>query len=93
MSGHVQKRVGTRLQALKANKKGVKLSNGKTLSGNGRLTEKVINTLQNYYGMAIRQNKGKLLEMKKAVGVVLYHCSAIKDPETRHQVCLRSKES
>ena len=85
--GHVQKCVGTRLRGLKMNKKGVKLSDGKTLSGKGRLTEKVINTLQNYYVMAIRQNKGKLLEMKKAVGAVLYHCSAIKDPETRHQFC------
>ena len=63
--GNVQKHVGTRLQALKANKKGLKLSDGKTLSGKGRLTEKVINTLKNYYGMAIRQNKGKHLEMKK----------------------------
>ena len=32
------------------------------------LTDKAINTLQNYYGMAIRQNKNDLYSMKKAVG-------------------------
>ena len=72
--GHAQKCVGTRPRVSKVNKKGVKLSDGKTLSGKGKLTEKVTNTLQSYYGMAIRQNKGKLLKMKKAVGAVLCHC-------------------
>lgn len=35
--------------------------------GAGRLTDKAINTLQNYYGMAIRNNVGDLYGMKKSV--------------------------
>ena len=41
-----------------------------TLTGKGRMTDKMMNTLQNYYGMAIRrQNKGKLYAMEKSVAV------------------------
>jgi len=43
---------------LKQTWKGKKLSDGKGLTGKGRMTEKVMNTLQNYYGMSIRQNTG-----------------------------------
>ena len=65
---HVQKRLGTRCQALLQNYKKRKLSDGKGISGKGRLTDKTINTLQNYHGMAIRQNTNDLCSMKKAVG-------------------------
>ena len=30
-------------------------------SGKGRLTDKIINKMQNYYGVAIRQNPGQLV--------------------------------
>ena len=30
-------------------------------SGKGRLTDKIMNKMQNYYGMAIRQNPGQLV--------------------------------
>ena len=36
--------------------KGKKLSDGKGILGKGRLTDKIINKMQSYYGMAIRQN-------------------------------------
>ena len=49
----------------------------KKISGKGRLTDKIINKMQNYYGMAIRQNPGQLHEMKKSIGAVLWHCSDI----------------
>ena len=52
--GHVQKRVGSRLERLKSSTKGRKLSDGKGLSGNGRLTAGKMDVLQNYYGLAIR---------------------------------------
>ena len=59
--GHVQKRVGTRLRKVKADYKGVKFSDGKGIGrGKTRLTDKVMNTLQNHYGMAIRQNADNL---------------------------------
>ena len=56
------------------------------MTGKGLLTN--INTLQNYYGMAIRQNASDVYGMKKGVGAVLYHCTDVKDEEERHQfVC------
>ncbi|GFW10683.1 uncharacterized protein TNCV_4918021 [Trichonephila clavipes] len=46
--GHIQKRVGSRLRKLKKNTKG--------LGGKGKSTDKFIDKLQNYYGIAIRSN-------------------------------------
>ena len=50
--GHVQKRVGNRIRKKK------KLVRG--LGGKGKLTENMIDRLQNYYGIAIRSNKGNI---------------------------------
>lgn len=49
--GHVQKRMGTRLRNLKAQKKIVKLSDGKPLAGRpkGRLTNLAIQKIQTFY--------------------------------------------
>eukprot|EP00112_Aurelia_sp_Birch-Aquarium-sp1_P017849 Seg418.7 transcript_id=Seg418.7/GoldUCD/mRNA.D3Y31 product="hypothetical protein" protein_id=Seg418.7/GoldUCD/D3Y31 len=90
--GHVQKRVGGRLRKLKSNFKG-KLNDGKPLGGRGRLTEKLINTLQNAMGMAIRQNVGSVYAMKKSVGALLYHYSENEDLEKRHHFCPRGPNS
>ena len=49
------------------------LSDGKKLGGVGRLNETFIYRLQNYYGLAIRQNTDSLVNMRKAVGAVLCH--------------------
>lgn len=58
--GHVQKRVGARLRTIKSNHVGKKLSDGKSIGrSKGRLTDKVMNTLQNHYG--ITQPKVKIL--------------------------------
>ena len=46
--GHVQKRVGTALRKLKKETKG--------LGGKGKLTNAMIDRLQNYYGIAVRSN-------------------------------------
>ena len=55
--GHVQKRLGTALRNLKVAYRGRKLDDGKTIGGSGRISDGLINSLQNYYGDAIRQNK------------------------------------
>ena len=89
--GHIQKGVGTRLRNLKSSK--AILSDGKKLGRAGRLTENVINTLQNYYSKAIRQNIGNLYAMKKSVAAVLFHYSESYDSETRHLFCLYTKDS
>ena len=73
--GHIQKRLGTRLRnkvkeyntANKKKKNGI-LRDRRTLSGKRKLTEKVINSMQNYYGLAIRNNKNQLFNMKKVLG-------------------------
>ena len=73
---------------------GKKLSDGKeTGRGKGRLTDKVTNTIQNHYGMAIRQNTNNIYAMKKAVTVVLHHSTTKKDPKKRHQYFPRTKDS
>ena len=69
--GHVQKRVGTALRKLKKDKKG--------LVGRGKLTDTIIDRLQNYYGIAIGSNVGHLLGMKKPIHASLMHCESSKE--------------
>ena len=66
--GHVQKRVGNRVRKLK--------KRVKSLGGRGKLTDRLIDRLQNYYGIVIRSNKGNLQAMKKAVQASLFHVAS-----------------
>lgn len=90
--GHVQKRLGTRLRKLKSSYIKRKLSDGKSIGGRGRLTDKMIDTMQNYYGLAIRQNKGNLDGMKKDIKAGLYHLASSKE-DPQHHFCPEGKES
>ena len=57
---HVQKRMGKRLRQLRKTVKG--------LGGSKRLTDAMIDKIQNYYGIAIRHNAGKDVKtMKEAI--------------------------
>ena len=48
----------------------------------------MINKLQNYFGIAIRQYTGTtVFELKKGIGAVLYHCTDFTEDETLHQFC------
>ena len=49
--------------------------------------------MQNYYGLAIRQNTDDLYAMKKSVGAILYHLTENDDNEERHKFCPRTKDS
>ena len=97
--GHVQKRVGSRLRSYKQKYKGIVLPDGKRLCGANRLTEKVMNTIQNYYGMVIRTNVGNLYQMKKGIAAILFHCSedlhsnGEPNNESRHKFCPQGKDS
>lgn len=82
--GHVQKRVGTRLRNLK---KVVK-----NLGGRGKLTNKMIDKLQNYYGIAVRANAGNLAEMKKGIHASLFHVASSKKNEW-HDHCPKGESS
>ncbi|GFU86071.1 uncharacterized protein TNCV_654651 [Trichonephila clavipes] len=69
--GHVQKRMGTRLRNILKMSKGIKLSDGKNISGRGRLTLKV-DSIQHYYGLAIRKNLSSVEDVKRAIYGLLY---------------------
>ena len=84
--GHVQKRLGTALRNLKMKHRGDKLSDGKSIGGQGRLTDSLINSLQNYYRIAIRSNKGNLDNMIRAVQATLLHSNS-SDEAPRHHLC------
>lgn len=56
------------------------------LGGKGKLTDALIDRLQNYYGIAIRANVGNLSEMKQATLASLFHCSST-DAQPRHCLC------
>ena len=99
--GHVQKRLGTRLRKVVKNyrreekvmKKGKMITKIIKLSGKGKLTDTIINSMQNYYGLAIRRNLGSLYMMKKAIGAVLYHCTEFASPTERHKYCPTGSDS
>ena len=82
--GHVQKRMGTALRNLKTQYRGQRLLDGKTIGRNGRLTDGRINSLQNYYGDAIRRNKGDLEGMIMSVQATLLHCYSTDDAPLHH---------
>ncbi|GFY06471.1 uncharacterized protein TNCV_412211 [Trichonephila clavipes] len=64
--GHIQKRVGTKLRKLKFKRK--------DLGSRGKLTVAFIDKLQNYYGIAIRDNVNNLQGMQRAVIAAFSHC-------------------
>ncbi|GFU34495.1 uncharacterized protein TNCV_1992371 [Trichonephila clavipes] len=82
--GHVQKRMGTRLRKLK--QMSSKLSDGKSIGGKGKLTDRMIDLITTYYGNAIRQNKTCLSDMRKAVWAVYFHIRS-SDEEPLHKFC------
>ncbi|GFX24333.1 uncharacterized protein TNCV_421341 [Trichonephila clavipes] len=63
--------MGTRLRKLK--QMSSKLSDGKSIGGKERLTDRMIDLITTYYGNAIRQNKTCLSDMRKAVWAVYFH--------------------
>lgn len=84
--GHIQKRMGSRLRKLRQDLKNSVLSDGKKISGRGRLTDKDIDKLQSYYGNAIRRNVSSVEEMRKAVWAIYFH-STSTDEKPAHKLC------
>ena len=84
--GHVQKRLTTAINNLK---KTVKVDDdGKKIvwGGQGGITKKNIQTMQVYYGGAIRYNTGDLNAMMKAVWAIFRHCTST-DEAPHHEFC------
>lgn len=79
--GHVHKRMGGQLRRLRKEIKGNVLSDGLKIGGKkGRLTDLVIDSLQNYYGLAIRRNKNYLNKMTKDIWSIHYHKTSTNGP-------------
>ncbi|GFY12826.1 uncharacterized protein TNCV_4284841 [Trichonephila clavipes] len=77
--GHVQKRMGTRLRNILKTRKGIKLSDGKNISGLGRLTLKEVDSIQHYYGLAICKNLSSVEDMKRAIWAIYFHKLSTED--------------
>ena len=84
--GHVQKRLGKNLRDLKQHLTGQKLADGKQIGGQGRLTLGLMNSLQNYYGIATRENTGDVQAMYKAIWASFCHRGS-SDEKPMHQFC------
>ena len=76
--------MGSALRRLVVEYKGKFLSDSKRISGTGRHTKKVIDKLQNYYGMAICSNVGDLRGMMMAVRAILHHMTSTDDWPVHH---------
>ena len=66
--GHVQKRIGRALREFKRKMKGKNLEDNRPVGGRDRLTDVIIDCIQNYYGQAIRNNMNNIESMKKRLG-------------------------
>jgi len=61
---------------------GRKLSAGEALTGTGRLTWARINTIQNFFWRAIRDNRGDAKEMARSTRAILKHYdSTVEEPK------------
>jgi len=64
----------------------------KTIGGSGRLTCVRIDTIQNFYGTALRKNKGNAQDIAKATRAILKHyASSPENPQ--HKDCPTGKNS
>ena len=89
---HVQKRVGRSLRDLKQRLGKKQLADGKSIGGKGRLTDALTNSLQNYYGKAIRNHSGCVSEMARAIWASFCHKFST-DSKPDHRFCPEGKSS
>ncbi|GFX52128.1 uncharacterized protein TNCV_547871 [Trichonephila clavipes] len=66
--------------------KGIKLSDGKNISGRGRLTLKEVDSIQHYYGLAIRKNLSSVEDVKRAIWAIYFHKLSTED-NPQHALC------
>ena len=71
---------------------GKKLDDGKGLGGIGRLTLQRINTIQNFYGLVLRDKNSNAEEMSRATHAILKHYSDLP-LESRHGDCPTGQSS
>ncbi|GBO38188.1 hypothetical protein AVEN_104489-1 [Araneus ventricosus] len=84
--------MGTRLRNLR-NKYSIKLSDGKKISGRGRLTNAQILLIQKYYALAIRRNTSKSVdELSKSIWAIYFH-KLSTDAKPQHSLCPMGSDS
>jgi len=94
--GHVQKRMGSRLRSYKHRQRGNKLPDGKGVGrGSNRLTDGVINKIQNFYGQSIRNNINDLEGMTQSIWAIYKHMivDSGKSLEEQHSLCPKSEDT
>ena len=91
--GHVQKRLGSGLRELKRKQGGTKLSDGKVIGGKGRLTDKTIDIMQNYFGEAIGNNVGSVESMENDIWATFKHMIEDNSQSLDEQHSLCPKDS
>ncbi|GFX93454.1 uncharacterized protein TNCV_1093941 [Trichonephila clavipes] len=72
--------------------KGIKLSDGKNISGHGRLTLKEVDSIQHYYGLAIRKNLSSVEDVKRAIWAIYFHKLSTED-NPQHALCPLGEDS
>ena len=78
--------MGANLYALVREYKGKKLTDGKLLSGKDRLKIIRIHAIQNFYGRAIRNNKGNPQKMLEETWAILHQYSSTES-NPKHDKC------
>ena len=68
------------------------MDDGKGIGGRDRLTAVRIDAMQNFYGKAIRDNKGNATAISKATHAILKHYSSTPE-NPRHEDCPSGNES
>ena len=69
-----------------------KLENGKSIGGKGRLPDRMIDRMQKYYGLVIRQNANNRKGMINDIKAGLYHIAS-SDQTPQHSRCPKGKYS
>ena len=62
-------------------------TDGKTIGGRGRLTDKRIDSLQVYYGKAIRNTTNSIATLQNAALAIWTHYRST-DADPKHEACL-----
>ena len=100
--GHYQKRVGNRLRKLRARTKGLGEKNkkipkkdgdkSKFIKAKSRLTDSILDKLQNYFGIALRIDIGNLKNMQNAILASLFHVASATSNQY-HEYCPKTPDS
>ena len=64
----------------------------KVMKANSRLTDSLIDKLQNYFDIAIRSNVGNVKDMQNAIITSMFHVASTYD-DNYHTYCLKTSDS